>query len=341
MQPEELDPSLISGSGPFPERGVGSNEPYHVVVDEPSDQISTGVPTMASPAWTPEDETIPTRLLVLGMAHRNGSIHAGELYSVIESCGVSVDQLRSQLRRLVSEQLFTRTGEGRDAVFHATPAGTATLTSTMQRHRLAYAQDAAGRGWDRRWRLVAFAIPEARRTDRDAFRDRLLQLGAASIQNGLYVSPHRWEAEVTEAAQRLGIGEYATMGTTDDLEVAGERDPRKLAARLWPLEEIAERYRAFTATYKDVPENLEAMRRRGERIREADFLPGVLHIAIRFNECFDHDPLLPPELLPRPWPGREAREVLARCRRLGVLAREDKSGPALFQVFDDVIALLP
>ena len=27
--------------------------------------------------------------------------------------------------------------------------------------------------------------------------------------------------------------------------------------------------------------------------------------------------------------------------RLGVLAREDKSGPALFQVFDDVIALLP
>jgi phenylacetic acid degradation operon negative regulatory protein len=296
---------------------------------------------MASAAWSPEDETIPTRLLVMGMAHHNGAIHAGELYSVIEPCGVSVDQLRSQLRRLVSEELFTRAGEGRDAVYQATPAGMAALTSTMQRHRLAYAQDAAGRGWDRRWRFVAFAIPESRRADRDAFRDRLLQLGAAAVQNGLYVSPHRWEAEVTEAAHRLGITEYTTTGTTDDLELAGERDPRQLAARLWPLDEIAQRYRDFTATYRDVPEHLEAMRRRGDRIGEKDFLPGVLHIAIRFNECFDHDPLLPPELLPRPWPGREAREVLARCRRLGVLAREDKSGPALFQVFDDVIALLP
>ncbi len=296
---------------------------------------------MASQAWRPEDETIPTRLLVLGMAHRDGTIHSDELYEVIEPCGVTVDQLRSQLRRLVTEGLFTRDGEGRDATYHATPSGMAALTSTMQRHRLAFAQDAAGRGWDRRWRMVAFAIPESRRADRDAFRDRLLQLGAAPVQNGLYVAPHRWDAEANEAIERLGIGEYTTVATTDDLEIGGERDPRRLAARLWPLDEIAARYRDFIATYRDVPETLEGMRRRGERISERDFLPGVLHIAIRFNECFDHDPLLPPELLPRPWPGREAREVLARCRRLGVLAREDKKGPALFQVFDDVIALLP
>ena len=74
---------------------------------------------------------------------------------------------------------------------------------------------------------------------------------------------------------------------------------------------------------------------------QAEFLPGVLHLAIRFNACFDTDPLLPPELLPRPWPGKEARELLARCRRLGVLAREDKDGPALYRVFDDAIAHLP
>ena len=47
------------------------------------------------------------------------------------------------------------------------------------------------------------------------------------------------------------------------------------------------------------------------------------------------------ELLPKPWPGREARDLLARCRRLGVLARSEKSGPALFTVFDDAIAHLP
>jgi phenylacetic acid degradation operon negative regulatory protein len=155
------------------------------------------------------------------------------------------------------------------------------------------------------------------------------------------VSPHRWEAEVREVIERLGIAEFTSLASTDDLEVGGQSEPRHIAADLWALDEIAARYVDFIDTYRDVPDQLEEMRRRGERIREADFLPGVLHIAIRFNQCFDRDPLLPPELLPRPWPGREARDVLARCRRLGVLAREDRSGPAMFQVFDDVIALLP
>jgi phenylacetic acid degradation operon negative regulatory protein len=310
-----------------------------VVVPDPSGAISTEPATGGLNAT--EDESIPTRLLVMGMAHRDGSILGDELYSVVESCGLTVDQVRSQLRRLVNEGLFTRDGEGKDARYRATAEGTATLTSTLRRHNLAYAQDAAGRGWDRKWRIVAFAIPEARRADRDMFRDRLLGLGAASIQNGMYVSPHRWDAEVREEFERLDITEHVTLATTDDLEIGGDHDPRHIAAALWPLDDIAARYREFIETYRDVPENLEAMNRRGERLREVDFLPGALHIAIRFNQCFESDPLLPPELLPRPWPGREARDLLARCRRLGVLAREDKRGPALFRVFDEVILNLP
>ena len=104
-----------------------------VVVADPSDQISTTLPGPfpggISPA-KPDDAGIPTRLLVLGMAHRDGTILGSELYSVIETCGVSVDQLRSQLRRLVTEGLFTREGEGRDAVFRATARGRATLIQT-------------------------------------------------------------------------------------------------------------------------------------------------------------------------------------------------------------------
>ena len=223
----------------------------------------------------------------------------------------------------------------------STDAGRALLEVSHQRHLLAYAQDAAGRGWDRKWRLAAFAIPEARRSARDAFRDHLLALGGASIQPGLYVSPHRWDSEVTDEANRLGISEHVTLLSTDDLDVGGEHDPRTLAVRLWPLDEVARRYDDFIETYRGVPAALEEMRRRHERLSEHDFLPGALHIAIRFNECFEMDPLLPPELLPRPWPGREARDLLARCRRIGVLAREEKGGPALFRVFDAAIAHLP
>ena len=280
---------------------------------------------------------IPTRVLVLGMAHHDGTIAAAELYPVAEACGQTADQVRSCLRRLVSEELFTRVGEGRDAMFHASPQGMRALGASLERTRLAYAQDAAGRGWDRQWRLIAFAIPETRRTARDAFRDHLLELGGAAIQNGLYVSPHRWEKDAVAEAQRLGLGDYVTFASTDDIEIGGVRDPKEIAKRLWPIDDLAARYQAFIEVYEGIPEALEQMRKAKRRLSEAEFLPGALVIGIKFQECFAADPLLPPELLPRPWPGRNARDLLARSRRLGILLREEHNKPQLFAPFDDIL----
>jgi phenylacetic acid degradation operon negative regulatory protein len=288
-------------------------------------------------ADTTADVEIPTRVLVLGMAHLDGSIVADELYPVAEACGLTGDQVRSCLRRLRAEGLFTREGDGRDAVFRATAAGLRALEATMERTRLAYAQDSAGRGWDRTWRLVAFAIPETKRAARDAFRDHLLGLGGAAIQNGLYVSPHPWEAEAMAEAARLGVTEHMTLAPTNELEIGGSRDPRAIAERLWPIADVAAAYQAFVDVYEGVPEQLERMRRNHERLAEADFLPGALVIGIKFQECFNRDPLLPPELLPRPWPGRRARELLARSRRLGILVREEHDRPALFAPYDDIV----
>jgi phenylacetic acid degradation operon negative regulatory protein len=187
---------------------------------------------------------------------------------------------------------------------------------------------------------VAFAIPEAKRAARDAFRDHLTDLGGAAIQNGTYVSPHRWAADVDAAAERLGVTEHVTTATTDDLVIGGERDPRAIAAALWPLDELARRYQRFIDRYATIPDDLEAMRRRKQRLTETEFIPGSLVIGIKFTECFNTDPLLPPELLPRPWPGREARDLLVRSRRLGILLREEHKKPQLFAPFDDLLGSL-
>ena len=313
------------------------------VVIPTADPTPTGdlVTDASVEAFGLEDDTVPTRLMVLGLAHRDGTVHGEELYRVATACGIGIETVRSCIRRLIGDGLFERHGEGRDASFSATDAGKAALDVTAQRHLLAYAQDAAGRGWDRRWRMVSFAIPESRRSARDALRDQLFTLGGAAVQPGVYLSPHRWDAEIAAEAERLGIEEHVATWSTDDLALGTQRDPRTLAAQLWPLDEVAAHYEAFIETYQGVPEALERLRREGRRIAEDDFLAGVLHIAVRFNECFERDPLLPPELLPRPWPGRAARQLLAQCRRQGALAREQKQGPALFRVFDDAIAHLP
>lgn len=280
---------------------------------------------------------IPTRVLVLGMAHEDGTIRADELYPVAEACGQTPEQVRSCLRRLVSDGLFTRSGSGRHAVYTATERGAAELGGHLERTRLAYAQDAAGRGWDRRWRLAAFAVPESRRSARDGLRDRLLALGGAAIQGGLYVSPHPWEDDVRAEAKRLGLDEHLTLASTDELEVGGVRDPRQLAATLWPLDQVAARYERFIADHRKVIEDLEGLRARRERLPDATFLPLAVAAGVAYDDCSSRDPYLPPELLPRPWPGRRARELVVRSWRLALALRSEAGRPALFGAWDTVL----
>jgi len=293
---------------------------------------------------------LPTRMLVLGLARQDGSILAADAFPVADACGRSPEQVRSCLRRLVAENLFTRDGQGQRAVYRPTEDGLAALGASTARARLAHTQDTAGAGrsgrgsgehvWDRRWHLAAFAIPEARRAARDALREHLGRLGGAAIHNGLYASPHPWEKDVADEAERLGVSEHITLAATDDLAVGPVSEPTALAARLWPVERLAARYQSFVDRWGHVPADLASMRRRHQTLPDSAFLPGALAMGLAYQACFDDDPLLPPELLPHPWPGGAARDLLVRSRRLALEIRAAHNRPALFRSFDDLIDAL-
>ena len=297
--------------------------------------------TVVSDTTGPVTTNVPTRVLVLGMAHPDGTVHAAELFPVAEACGVTADQLRSCLRRVVAEGLFERDGSGRTAIYRATDEGHRALSGYLERTRLAYAQDHAGTGWDRRWHLVAFAVPESQRAARDTLRDHLIGLGGAAVHNGLYVSPHRWEPEVRAEAERLGVTGSITVASSDDLDVGGDTEPRSIARRLWPIDDLAERYRRFVAAHEYVPAYLDGLIERRERMSDEVFLSGALAVTVEFQAIFNDDPLLPPELVPRPWPGRTARELLLRSRRTAMRLRTSASRPALFRTYDDLIESIP
>jgi phenylacetic acid degradation operon negative regulatory protein len=280
-------------------------------------------------------------MLVLGMAHEDGTVDAGELAAVAEACGQTPEQVRSCLRRLVTEGLFERQGTGRAARYRATSRGMKALGGALERTRRAYGQDLEGRGWDGQWRLVAVAVPESRRAARDALRDRLRGLGGAAIQGGLYVSPHDWHKDVVAAGERLGVADALTLATTGDLAVGGEHDPRELARSLWPVDRLRADYERFCARYAPVMDYLHDLRSRHGHIADTAFLPGALGMAVEFEDCFRDDPLLPPELLPRPWPGRTARDLILRTRRLALNLRSGAARPALFRTFDNAIESLP
>jgi phenylacetic acid degradation operon negative regulatory protein len=280
-------------------------------------------------------------LLIFGMARRDGSVAVADLTPVAEACGQSPEQVRSCLRRLVMEDLLVREGVGSQAVYRPTDEGVALLGSVLERHQRAYLQDAQGRGWDQRWRLVSFNVPETRRAARDQLRDRLLAFGGAAIGQGLYVSVHPWEADVRKDVERLGIGPHVTLASCDELDVGGTSDARELARQLWPVDDLAERYTAFVKAHAGIVPLLEDLRVRNERIPDAAFLPGALRMMTAFTDVFSDDPVLPPELLPRPWPGRAARDLLVRSRRLALRLRSAQDRPALFRAFDELIASMP
>ena len=271
------------------------------------------------------------------MRHDDGEIVASELYAVAEACGQSSEQVRSCLRRLVKEGLYIQHGKGRSARYEATEAGMAQLETGWARTRTAYQQDAAGRGRDRH--VASRRLRRARRPKsraRSAARPHRRPRGAA-LQGGVYVSPHPWHDAVRQEAKRLGVEEHLWLATTDELEVGGVRDPRQLARMLWPLDDVAAAYEKFIEQHKHVPEQLEAMRRRKERFNDDHFLPFAFVMAVAMSECTRNDPFLPPELLPRPWPGRSARDLVQRSRRLALMVREAHDRPALFHLYDLMI----
>ena len=180
-------------------------------------------------------------------------------------------------------------------------------------------------------------MPEVNRASRDALRDRLRDLGGAPIQGGLYVSPHPWEDDVRHVADQLGLVENLTLIASDDLEVGGEHDPRLLAGMLWPIDEVSTMYERFVETYRHLPAELEALRHHRGRVSDTELFPRMLAMGVSHDEISAVDPFLPPELLPRPWAGRAARELVVKCRKLAHHVRESGGGTGLFDNYDSFV----
>lgn len=69
--------------------------------------------------------------------------------------------------------------------------------------------------WDRKWRIIFYDIPEAKKSARDALAFRLRVLGCQQLQRSVWVHPYPCEDEITTIAIYCEVEQYATF-----LEVA-------------------------------------------------------------------------------------------------------------------------
>lgn len=278
------------------------------------------------------DVEVPTRTVVEALVGVDGTVDAGELYEVANELGMTDQQVRLCVKRLVAEGKFTVEGRGRRAVLRMTPHALRAAEPDVEFVRFMYRQDAGHVTWDGRWHLVAFAVPESQRPARDALRDAIVRLGGAPLHGGLYVSPHDWEHLVEGEAAQLGALSAVTFLSSADLRIGHESSPPVLAARLWPLDEVAARHERLADVAR------VRLRRLVEHPPRVDLLRIAVELAAEFTRAVEPDPLLPPELLPRPWIGAQARALVARCWT--ELAERSDQLPALFRTYEDAVSTL-
>ncbi|MEU9158823.1 PaaX family transcriptional regulator C-terminal domain-containing protein [Streptomyces sp. NPDC048424] len=269
-------------------------------------------------------------MVVHALVREDGTVGGGELYEVAGLLGMTDQQVRLCVKRLEAEGRFTVEGRGRRAVLRLVGAAGpgVPLVPEVEFVRHAYRQDRGLEPWDGVWHAFAFAVPESARAARDALRDALTALGAAPVQGGLYVTPNAIGPYVRARAAELGLSGALSCLSTRDLAVGAATHPRTLAARLWPLPEIAARY-----------ESLHALAAGGTEPADGP-VAGLAHavaLAAAFSAAMVPDPLLPPELLPRPWAGATARAAAAEAwDRLAAAA--PAGGPRLFRLYGEALA---
>ncbi|MFD6171174.1 PaaX family transcriptional regulator C-terminal domain-containing protein [Streptomyces coeruleorubidus] len=275
---------------------------------------------------------IPTRMLVHALIREDGTVSADELYTVAATLGMSDQQVRLCVKRLVAESRFTHEGRGRKAVLHATEATTQSLAPNADFLRHAFRQDAGLAPWDGVWHLAAFAVPESARTARDALRETLVHLGGAPLQGGLYVCANAWEPYVEDAAHRLGAHGALTLLSTTDLRRGDTREPAELSRHLWPLQEIADRYHRLSRIAQPRLDRLTG----SDGLSPSELLTIAVELAAELTRAMEPDPLLPPQLLPQPWAGTQARELMARCWAALPDHDHDEARPTLFRLYADI-----
>jgi phenylacetic acid degradation operon negative regulatory protein len=170
------------------------------------------------------------------------------------------------------------------------------------------------RGWDGKWRMVVFDLPEKQRGLRNELRKQLRTARFGGLQGSVWISPdpvHVIGEQLKKLASSCGV-----MTFFEGMTCCGE-SASELVAAAWDFEKIHDSYQDYMAFLKQVP--------RTERPRSRD---NLLEWGCREKQlwslCLEADPLLPRELWLGGYPGEKAWKARVQVlRRVGKLANKD------------------
>jgi DNA-binding transcriptional regulator PaaX len=124
------------------------------------------------------------------------------------------EQIRKCLIYLRMQKYIAYESDAGRSVFVITKDGLKKLNKTTLHARLLLL---GKKRWDRLWRIVAFDVPENRKSSRDLFRRDLIRLGFFPFQKSIYATPFPCEKEIGSLANKRGISRYVLVSVTPSL----------------------------------------------------------------------------------------------------------------------------
>jgi phenylacetic acid degradation operon negative regulatory protein len=262
------------------------------------------------------------------VAAHGGGVWLGSLIELLAPLGVTERLVRTSVFRLAQEGWLAASREGRRSRYAFEPKS---LARFERANRRIYA--APGLHWDGRWSLVLAPNSSIDSALRGALRKELEWEGFAMLGPGLMAHPAADPRTLDEILTRVGGAGKVFACSAGQLPGVASRPLPELVDDGWALDNVGAAYRHFIDQFAP----LLALLTQGESVTpEAAYAIRTLLIHA-YRRVQLHDPMLPIELLPDPWPGSSAYQLAAAIYRLSyaqaelhvmdVLRREDEAAP--------------
>ena len=306
----------------------------------------------------PRSKSLVVTIFGDAIVPHGGMVWLGSLIELLAPFGVNDRLLRTSVFRLAQEGWLGAQRDGRRASYAITPDAMARF---VHAYRRIYAPPNVH--WDGSWTLVLNGDGALNAAERAAVRKELLWEGYSVIAPGIMGHPAADGPALDELLTRLGVAGKLFVVQGKAMRQVSARPLSDLVDDGWDVAAVADGYNKFIAQFQPL---LAALRATADA---ADGLPATASgDGIDAQACDEpltpekafvvrtllihayrrvqlHDPQLPVELLPTPWPGTLAYE-LARQIYLHVAAaaeqhidaalrREDAAAPLAEAAFFD------
>ncbi|WLI88490.1 phenylacetic acid degradation operon negative regulatory protein PaaX [Massilia sp. R2A-15] len=284
----------------------------------------------------PRSKSLVMTIFGDAVAPHGGTVWLGSLIELLAPFGVNDRLLRTSVSRLAQDGWLVANRDRRRSSYSILPQA---LPRFERANRRIYAPLEVH--WDGQWTLLLSAGGAIEAPLRAALRKELLWEGYAQMSPGVFGHPAGDAEALRDMLVRLGAEGKLFVCSARALPQVPGRPLPELVGEGWDLSEVIAGYQQFIDQF----EPLLALKDSGLPPEQAFVIRTLLIHAYRRVQL--HDPMLPVELLPDPWPGARAYELARTLYRaicgaaeehvVAAMRREDPDAPladaAFFQRF--------